>query len=367
MYFIKYLLKNQFIFNKNRKIVKNIIGDVMNHEIDLSKYSIRTDLAIDLLDDSFKKNVIDYDGILVSSIYLDDEKSSLFSKKKGNYITIGFDDVTDSFNQKKVMSVFCDHVRKLLSDIGIGQSDFCLVVGLGNLNSTPDSLGPGSVDKLVVTNHLYNLGNLDDGFRRVCSISPGVTGTTGIETCDIIKGIVDKVNPDFLIVIDALASSSLERVNKTIQITDTGIHPGSGIGNSRREISFETIGKPVIAIGVPTTVDAVTIVSDTISFMEKHFSYAKNNIDNPINKLIVNGGINYLKKDVFVSKSDKKELLGLVGNLSDVEVRKLISEVLTPVGYNFMVTPKEIDFVISKLCDVIGNGLNMALHSNYKV
>ena len=367
MYFIKYLLKNQFIFNKNRKIVKNIIGDVMGHEIDLSKYSIRTDLAIDLLDDSFNKCEKNYDGVLVTSVYLDQEKSKLLSKKVGNYITICFDDITDSSNQKKIESIFCTQVRNLLSDIGIGKDDFCLVVGLGNYRSTPDSLGPLSVDNLIITNHLYNLGSLDAGFRRICAINPGVTGVTGIETSDIIRGIVDKINPDFLIVIDALASSSLDRVNKTIQITDTGIHPGSGIGNGRKEISYETIGKPVIAIGVPTTVDAVTIVSDTISYMEKHFSYAKKNINNPINKLIVSGGINYLKKDVFVSKSDKNELLGLVGSLSDLEVRKLVYEVLRPIGYNFMVTPKEIDFVVSKLSDTIGNGLNMALHNNFKV
>jgi spore protease len=333
----------------------------MGHDVDLSKYSIRTDLAIDVVSDSLKKNVYSENGIDVTSICIDDSNSSFFSKKPGNYITISFSDVTDSSNKDNVVSVFSNQLSLLFSSIGINDDDYCLVVGLGNDKSTPDSLGPGTVDKLIVTNHLYLLGCLDNGFRRVSAISPGVTGTTGIETCDVIKGIVDKVNPDFLIVIDALASSSLDRVNKTIQITDTGIHPGSGIGNSRKEISFSTMGIPVIAIGVPTTVDAVTIVSDTISYMEKHFSYVKNNINNPINKLIV-GGVNYLKKDVHVNDSDKKELLGLVGNLDDLEVRKLVSEVLTPVGYNFMVTPKEVDFVVSKLCDVISDGLNMSLH-----
>lgn len=361
MYFIKVLLKNQFIFNKFVKIVKNINGDIMGHEVDLSKYSIRTDLAIDVCDSSFNKNVYSEDGIEVTSINLDSNNASLCGKKPGNYVTISFSDVTDSSNRDKVTSVFSKQVRCLFNDIGISNDDYCLIVGLGNSKSTPDSLGPLSVDNIIVTNHLFFLGSLDDGFRRVSCINPSVTGVTGIETSDIISSIVDKVNPDFLIVIDALASSSLQRVNRTIQITDTGIHPGSGIGNSRKEISFDTIGKPVIAIGVPTTVDAVTIVSDTISFMEKNFSYVKNNINNPINKLIV-GGVNYLNKDVFVSNSDKSELLGLVGSLDEMEVRKLVSEVLTPVGYNFMVTPKEIDFVVSKLAYVIGEGLNMALH-----
>lgn len=365
MYFIKVLLKNQFIFNKNVKFVKNISGDLMKHEVDLSKYSIRTDLAIDVCEKDFINDIYNTDGISVSSINLDSEKASSIFKKPGNYITISFSDVTDSVNRDKVKSVFCTQLVDLFNRISIGSGDYCLVVGLGNYKSTPDSLGPVSVDRVTVTNHLYLLGSLDEGFRRVSCINPGVTGVTGIETSDIIRSIVDKIEPDFLIVIDALASSSLERVNKTIQITDTGIHPGSGIGNSRKEISVDTIGKPVIAIGVPTTVDAVTIVSDTINFMEKHFSYVKKNIDNPINKLIV-GGVNYLNKDVTVSDSDKSELLGLVGSLDEIGIRKLVSEVLTPVGYNFMVTPKEIDFVISKLSEVLGDGINMALHEKLR-
>lgn len=336
----------------------------MSHEVDMSKYKLRTDLAIESISDEVKQDSIDYDGINVTSIVLDDEMANQISKKPGNYITITFDDVTDSLNNEKVKNVFIECFKKLLCSVEVSDDDSCLIVGLGNVKSTPDSLGPSTIDRLVVTNHLYELGNLESGFRRISAFNPGVMGTTGIETSDIIKGIVEKIKPDFLIVVDALASSSLERVNRTIQITDTGIHPGSGIGNSRKEISFDTIGIPVIAIGVPTTVDAVTIVSDTIGYMAKHFSYVKNNIDNPINKLIVNGSINYMKKDIIVRDSDRRELLGLVGNLDNYEIRKLIDEVLTPIGYNFMVTPKEVDFVISKLCDVIGNGLNEALRIN---
>lgn len=336
----------------------------MGHEVDMGKYTLRTDLAIESISEEVKQNSIDYDGINVTSIVLDDDMANEISKKPGNYITITFDDVTDSLNNENVKNVFVKYFKQLLCSTGISDDDSCLIVGLGNVKSTPDSLGPGTIDRLVVTNHLYELGSLESGFRRISAFNPGVMGTTGIETSDIIKGIVEKIKPSFLIVVDALASSSLERVNRTIQITDTGIHPGSGIGNSRKEISFDTIGIPVIAIGVPTTVDAVTIVSDTIDYMTKHFSYVKNNIDNPINKLIVNGSINYMKKNIIVRDSDKKELLGLVGNLDNHEIRSLINEVLTPIGYNFMVTPKEVDFVISKLCDVIGNGLNEALRIN---
>ena len=146
-------------------------------------------------------------------------------------------------------------------------------------------------------------------------------------------------------------------------MTDAGIHPGSGIGNNRKEISKETLDIPVIAIGVPTVVDAVTIVSDTINYMHKHFTYMKNNI-NKTNKLIPINKINYLKEQIDVTIEDKKNLLGIIGNLNESEIKQLIYEVLSPIGYNLMVTPKEINFVIDKLSDVIGNGINRALHKN---
>ena len=187
-------------------------------------------------------------------------------------------------------------------------------------------------------------------------------GETGIETSDLIKGVVDTVNPDFVIIVDALASSSIERVNKTIQMTDAGINPGSGVGNKRKEISVDTLGVPVVAIGVPTVVDAASIVSDTINYMYRHFAYTKENIDNPAQKLKVK--VNYLNKEVNIEENDKKNLFGIVGSLSDNEVKTLIYEVLNPVGYNLMVTPKEEDFVVEKISDVISGGINSALHKN---
>ena len=120
---------------------------------------------------------------------------------------------------------------------------------------------------------------------------------------------------------------------------------------------------PVIAIGVPTTVDAVTIVSDTINYLTKHYTYTRKNINNPINKLIVKGNINYLKKEIPVKQKEKQELLGLVGNLNEEETRQLIYETLTPIGYNFMVTPKEIDFIVDQLAHIIGTGINETLHN----
>ena len=209
-------------------------------------------------------------------------------------------------------------------------------------------------------------GQVEEGFRSVSAIIPGVTGTTGIETSDLIKSIVDGIKPDFLIMIDALASQALDRVNKTIQISNTGIHPGSGVGNSRKEISKDTTGIPVIAIGIPTVVDAVTVVSDTINYMQKHYAFHKKFIKNPLSKLVSSTQINYLKKEVDIDKEDKINLLGIVGSLNEMEIKQLILEVLTPIGYNLMVTPKEVDFIVEKLATVLGEGINISLHEKIK-
>lgn len=335
------------------------------HRIDLKNYEIRTDLAIEATSNlnNIKKNEKIIDNIKVTNIYLDKKTHKLINKKIGNYTTIEFDDITDYNKKETVKKVFSSELRKLLKKLSIREDGSCLVIGLGNISSTPDALGPLTIQNILVTNHLFDVANVENGFRRVGAISPGVKGSTGIETSDIIKGIVDKVKPSFVIVIDALASQSIERVNKTIQMTDAGIHPGSGIGNNRKEISKETLDIPVIAIGVPTVVDAVTIVSDTINYMHKHFTYMKNNI-NKTNKLIPINKINYLKEQIDVTIEDKKNLLGMIGNLNESEIKQLIYEVLSPIGYNLMVTPKEINFVIDKLSDVIGNGINRALHKN---
>lgn len=340
---------------------------IVNKEIDLSKYELRTDLAIESIGsssniDGIEKNIKNIDNIKITTVNVNEVGSKKINKKVGTYVTVEFVDVTDSNNRKRVLDVFSDELKNMLKKCQIKDDDSCLVIGLGNSSSTPDSLGPLSIDNVIVTNHLFELNELSDGFRRVSAINPGVMGTTGIETSDIILSIVERIKPNFVLVVDALASGSVERVNKTIQMTDTGIHPGSGVGNSRKEISKDILGIPVIAIGVPTTVDAVTIVSDTINYMYKHFSYTKENANNPSNRLMVSTP-NYLKKNIEVDNQDKNNLLGLVGLLNEEEVKQLIFEVLTPIGYNLMVTPKEIDFLVDKLAFVIGNGINKALHS----
>jgi len=337
----------------------------MGHKIDLAKYQIRTDLAIEAINDLAIEGIIskvsNIDGIKITDVYVNESGSKIINKKPGNYVTIEFDDITDFDNSKKVENIFKKELNKMLSKLNISKNASCLIVGLGNSKSTPDSLGPLVINNILVTNHLFMLGDIEQGFRRVSALSPGVTGQTGLETSEIVNSVVKQFNPDFLIIVDALASQSIERVNKTIQMTDTGIHPGSGVGNSRKEISKDNLYIPCIAIGIPTVVDAITIVSDTINYMHKHYTYSKQNKNNPLNKLMTYSP-NYLKKKINLNEEDRKTLLGIVGTLSNTEIKQLLFEVLTPIGFNMMVTPKEVDFVIEKLGLIISNGINRTLH-----
>lgn len=338
---------------------------------DLSKYQLRTDLAIEALegkeikDSVITEEKIKYD-IKITTVDVLKNGIKLINKKEGRYITIEFDDVTDTVHKNHIKDVFSEELRDLLSFLKIKNSDVGLIIGLGNDKSTPDALGPAVIDNIIVTKHLFDLGSVSEGYRSISAISPGVMGQTGIETSDIIFSIVKQVKPDFIIVIDALAASSLSRINKTIQMTDTGIHPGSGVGNARKEISPTLLKIPVIAIGIPTVVDAVTIVNDTINYMQKQLAYNKENINNPIHKLINPAIIDYRQSTYDLTNQDKEKLMGIVGTLDENERRQWIYEVLSPIGYNLMVTPKEIDFIIEKLSDIIASGINNALHNDIK-
>lgn len=331
----------------------------MNREIDMSKYQIRTDLVVEMIEknNSIDQKIEQYNDIKVTTFNLKNNEGKSINKKDGNYITIEYKDVTDEYNRKALEEIFIKYLKELMLKNNIKDTDKVLIIGLGNSKSTPDSLGPLVLKDIIVTGYLKEIS---DNYRIVSTFAPNVTGVTGIETGDLIKSVININKPDFVIVIDSLASSSIDRVNKTIQLTDTGITPGSGVGNDRKEISKEVFNIPVIAIGVPTVVDAVTIVSDTINYMYEHFKYLKKNLNDPKHKLIVNN--NYLEENLDKVEIDTNLLFGLIGNLSAEEFESLIFEVLTPLGYNFMVTPKEIDFVIEKLSKLIADGVNKSIH-----
>lgn len=333
------------------------------HKIDLKKYEIRTDMAIDLTEkskDKFETETYNKKGVKVSWLNLD--KDNEIGKKPGCYLTLEFDDITDDDMKKTVAQVFTEEFLLMLEKIGFNKKTKTLIIGLGNIKSTPDALGPLTSEKIIVTKHLFDMKvKVEDKFTCVSSFYPGVTGSTGIETSDLIKGVCEETKPDLIIVVDALASTSISRVNKSIQVSDTGISPGSGIGNRRKEISKDTLGVPVIAIGVPTVTSAAVIVSDTINYMLKNYAYNKKFSNSKSSKLTVKP-VNYLKNEVDATMEDKKTLLGLVGLLSEKELSSLTYEVLTPIGYNLMVTPKEVDFVMKKLSEIISYGINHTIH-----
>lgn len=356
-------------------------GDCMREPLDLSKYGIRTDLAVEahqMLQEQEEKTSIqgvivkerEEDGITITKVVVDENASEMMGKKAGNYLTLEVQGIRqqDTELQQQVERVFAKEFSHFLEEIGITREASCLIVGLGNWNVTPDALGPIVVENVLVTRHLFELQpeNVAEGFRRVSAIRPGVMGITGIETSDVIFGIIEKTKPDFVIAIDALAARSIERVNSTIQISDTGIHPGSGVGNKRKELSKETLGIPVIAIGIPTVVDAVSITSDTIDYILKHFGREMKEGDKPSRSLLPAGFTFGEKKKLteedLPDEKSRNMFLGAVGTLEEEEKRKLIYEVLAPLGHNLMVTPKEVDAFIEDMANVIASGLNAALH-----
>ncbi len=192
--------------------------------------------------------------------------------------------------------------------------------------------GPKVINEIDVTRHIltYMPNVLPENTRKVSAISPGVLGTTGIETLEIIKGIVENIHPKLLIVIDALASRSIERISSTIQLSDTGITPGAGVGNTRKDLSKDTLGIPVIALGIPTVVEAATIAADSLDlFIQKIQEQAKSN--------------------------------EFLNQLQEEDKYEMIKEVLVPEDYNFIVTPKEIDDLIENMKDIVARGINFAV------
>lgn len=338
------------------------------HTIDLKNKGYRTDLVIDEItrekDTKLSSKILEKTKNVTVEEVIIDEKTNC-NKKKGIYETISFTDITDKNNFKEVEELAIKTLKNMLNKLNISSNAKILVVGLGNASSTPDALGPKTLDHVLVTRHLFLLGDVEEGYRNVASFKPSVTGVTGIETKDLIEGIKEKIKPDILIVIDALASSSIERLNKTIQITSAGISPGSGVGNNRLEISQDTLHIPVIAIGVPTVVDGATIVENTLQLLLKKISYGIENKENEKLKLVPITNQNYLNHTKELSKEQKEDLLGMVGLLDEQELKSLILEVLLPVNYNMMVTPKEIDYLIEKLSLLLGNMINKSLHEHF--
>jgi spore protease len=358
----------------------------MDKKLDLSVYSVRTDLALEAREMATKDcpgelNGVRFhseedNGITVSKMVIETmEGAQLIGKMPGRYVTLEVPGLRtqDSELQDRVATRFAQEFHAFLQEIGIKQADSALIVGLGNWNVTPDAVGPMVVENVLVTRHLFELmpEQVEEGYRPVSAISPGVLGITGIETSEIVYGVIEKAKPDFVIAVDALASRALERVNTTIQISDAGISPGSGVGNKRKPLTKETLGIPVIAVGVPTVVDAVTIAHDTISYILAHLGRQIKEAKNPkpASRLTPGGFLlpgkqkRYTEDDM-PSEAEKKTILGMIGELQEEEKRQLIHEVLAPLGHNLIVTPKEVDDYVEDIANIVASGLNAALHGS---
>ncbi len=309
-------------------------------------YNFRTDMA-DERKDIYKKanNLENIPGIETSESTVNDniktnivkitneQGEQAIGKPIGTYVTVDIKNLKLATDEdiQKASDVVKDELKKII-DSHCESQDEILVVGLGNQFVTPDSLGPKVVSEIEVTKHFikYTPQYVVEGTRSVCAIAPGVLGTTGIETSEIIRGIVDKVQPKMLIVIDSLASKSIERISSTVQISDTGIVPGGGVGNAREELSEKSIGIPVIAIGVPMVVESAVLVNDCLDlFIGKLQNEAKSN--------------DYLNE------------------LKEKDNYEEIKESLNPTGYNMIVTPKEIDDLIENMKDIVSTAINSAV------
>ncbi|WP_459480380.1 GPR endopeptidase [Clostridium saccharoperbutylacetonicum] len=317
--------------------------------------NVRTDLVLEAreLYKESHKGEKDLDGIEVIEESEDDisvttvkvkneEGAQKIGKPKGDYITIDIPSFTayDGETMDRVSKVLAEVLGRLIK---VDVKKNALIVGLGNWQVTPDALGPKVAEKIMVTRHLQTVmpEAIDDSVRPVSSIAPGVLGITGIETVEIIKGVVEKTKPELVICVDALAARKVQRVNATIQISNTGISPGSGVGNNRKQINEENLGVKVIAIGVPTVVDAITIANDTIDLV--------------IDSLIKNSssGTDFYKMLKSIDKNEKE---------------RLIKEVIySEMSGDMIVTPKDIDLVINSLSKIIANGINMAVQPNMEM
>ncbi len=265
---------------------------------------------------------------------LEKSAEAVMGKPMGTYITIEAPEIggRDPQAHHQIGLVVAELLGRL---INLPQPSNVLIVGLGNWNATPDSLGPKVVSQTMVTRHLFNYAprELQPGMRSVSALAPGVLGLTGIETAEVIKGVVEKIQPELVIAIDSLAARNVTRIATTIQIADTGVNPGSGVGNQRMGINKETLGVDVVAVGVPTVVHGAVIAQDAIEqFMEQLKS-------NP-------------------------SLYNLYSMMDPNLSQQTIKKVLEPFGGRLMVTPKEIDDLILRASKIVAGGITKALHPN---
>mgnify|MGYP004527168997 FL=1 len=328
----------------------------------VEKYTIRTDLAMEQKE-RFESDHVEVSGVVLEEEYDEDREikittvrietengAKMMGKPVGTYLTLEVPDMAsaDDGYHREISETLAGFLEKYVENEesknrNAGNENghpkkkgySILTVGLGNREVTPDALGPYVVDQLHITRHMvqeYGRYAVEKEESRIVSaVVPGVMAQTGMETAEIVQGIVKETKPDMILVIDALAARSSKRLNRTIQISDAGIHPGAGVGNHRSVITKETMGIPVIAIGVPTVVDAATIVNDTM--------------------------------ENFIEALETSETLKGVGvvlqGYNSAEKYELVKELIAPHLNGMFVTPKDIDETIRRISYTISEALNL--------
>ncbi|MCF2568841.1 GPR endopeptidase [Mediterraneibacter glycyrrhizinilyticus] len=316
----------------------------------LRNYSVRTDLALEEKE-RFESDDVEIQGVVLEEDYDEEQElkvtrveirtengAKAMGKPVGTYLTLETPNlaIPDEETHMNISARLCGYIGELIRKNTEEKDDLSvLVVGLGNRNVTPDALGPYVADHLSVTRHIvkeygkYAMGV--DHANLISAIVPGVMGQTGMESTEIIRGIVNEIHPDLVIAVDALAARNSKRLNRTLQIADTGIHPGSGVGNHRSGLTEETLGVPVIGIGVPTVVDAATIVNDTM--------------------------------ENFIAALETSDSLKGVGEVlrsyNAGEKYEFVKELIAPHLNGMFVTPKDVDEMIHHISHTISEALNM--------
>lgn len=277
-------------------------------------------------------------GEVIELEITDEEAEKTVGKKKGKYVTYETKSLKNlsAKSKKEVIEI----LSKAIRDVSGLNRERVLVVGLGNRNITADALGPKTLDNIKVTRQFFKAYNkeFDEDYNEVSILEPGVLGTTGIETINTIIGVVEKIKPTLIIIIDALASRKMRRLCSVVQITDAGIEPGSGIGNMQGSLNKESIGIKVVAIGIPTVVDTATIVNDTIEMMEETL------------------------RD---KTDDVGQIMGILSDLEYNEKHEFIKEILSPMYGESIVTPSAVDDLIDYLSELLAESINKAVHPGY--
>lgn len=326
----------------NRTDLIDESDEVVVHRTDKEKEKLKDDKGV-LFEEYQQKR------IQITKVEVNAEGAENIQKKEGTYITLTIPtlSVNDQDGQMQLEEALVDALKDIHPNLSLTPEEKILVIGLGNKTITPDAVGPQTIDVMQIE-------NIERENQHFILFAPGVTAQTGFETSEFVFALAEKIQPKLVIILDALATKSSERLCKTVQITNTGIHPGSGVGNERKEISFESIGIPVTAIGIPTVVGGPVIVSDAIERVFRYIAAKIHERGKPSSRLSVTP---FDPKDEKLDLSVTESVFGEWVNWDKAEREQLLLEVMSNQVDSLIVTPKEIDIWVNQYALLLTNAL----------